>query len=134
MITAPSPKASVGRVFCLPAHDEADEITAAMLAQLLMQAGCAALSLPLDPSLQAMIELLKPEEKDMFCISALPPFAFGRAKKLSLQLQERFPGTKVIVGVWGHTGDPERALQGFQPKLPDRLVTSLSDALAFLLA
>ena len=33
------PEASAGRVFCVPASDEADEITAAMLAQLLEQAG-----------------------------------------------------------------------------------------------
>ena len=37
-----NPAVSAGRVLCVPANDEADEITAAMLAQLLEQAGHAA--------------------------------------------------------------------------------------------
>ena len=36
-----------GRILCVPAHDEADEIAAAMLAQLLEQAGRASISFPL---------------------------------------------------------------------------------------
>jgi hypothetical protein len=33
--------------------------------------------------------------------------------------------------VWGFNGDTERALQRFQPKRPDKLVTSLGDAVAY---
>jgi len=71
-----SPAASGGRVICLPASDEADEITAAMLAQLMEQAGYATLALPLDSSLHHSLELVEPDEKDVFFISALPPFCF----------------------------------------------------------
>jgi hypothetical protein len=123
---------SPGRVLCLPAHDEADEITAAMLGQLLEQAGYAAISFSLDPSLQHMVGLMDPTENDTFCVSALPPFAFARARTLSRQLQLRFPRTKVMIGVWGFTGDTERALQRFQPSHPDKLVTSLADAVKFV--
>ena len=42
---------STGRMICLPANDEADEITAAMLAQLLERAGNMAFSFPVDPDL-----------------------------------------------------------------------------------
>jgi predicted PurR-regulated permease PerM len=122
---------AVGRVLCLPANDEADEIAAAMLAQLLEQAGCAAISLPLDASLQHMLTIVEPGQKDVFCISALPPFAFARARTLSRLLQVRFPRTKIVIGVWGFTGDTEQALQRFQPKRPDRLVTSLANAVEF---
>ena len=44
----------------------------------------------------------------------------------------RFPRTRVIIGVWGFAGDTERALQRFQPSRPAKLVTSLADAVKFV--
>ena len=126
------PELSAGRVFCVPASDQADELTAAMLAQLLDQAGQAAISFSLDDSLEHSLGLMNPGEADTFCISALPPFAFARARTLSRDLQLRFPRTKVLIGVWGFAGDTERALQRFQPGRPAKLVTSLTDAVKFV--
>jgi predicted PurR-regulated permease PerM len=126
-----NPACAAGRVLCLPANDEADEIAAVMLAQLLDQAGCSALSLPLDPTLQHLVAIVEPEQTDMFCISAVPPFAFAGARTLTRLLQVRFPRTKIVIGVWGFTGDTERALQRFQPKRPHRLVTSFANAAEF---
>jgi predicted PurR-regulated permease PerM len=125
-------EASAGRVFCVPANDQADEITAAMLAQLLEQGGHAAISFSLDDAQQQAVELMNPAESDTFCVSALPPFAFARARTLSQELQMRFPRAKVIVGVWGFTGDTERAMQRFQPSRPNKLVTSLAEAVQFV--
>jgi len=127
-----SPAAWAGRVICLPASDEADEITAAMLAQLMEQAGCAAVAFPLDSSLHHSIGLVEPDEKDVFFVSALPPFAFAQARTLGRHLQSRYPRTKLVVGVWGFAGDMEKALQRFQPLRPDKLVTSLADAVNFV--
>jgi predicted PurR-regulated permease PerM len=126
------PEASAGRVLCIPANDEADEITAAMLAQLLEQAGYAAISFSLDASAQDTVGFMSPGENDTFCISALPPFAFARARTLSRELQLRYPRTKVIIGVWGFSGDTERAMQRFQPSRPAKLVSSLEDAVRFV--
>jgi hypothetical protein len=127
------PEASAGRVFCVPANDEADEITAAMLAQLLEQAGYAAISFSLDPALLLhTVEVMEPSENDIFCISALPPFAFARARNLSHRLELQFPRTGVMIGVWGFTGDTEHALQRFQPSRPAKLATSLADAVQFV--
>ena len=127
-----SPEVSAGRTFCVPANDEADEITAAMVAQLLEQAGYAAVAFPLDIPLEHAVGLMQPAENDTFCISALPPFAFARARTLSRELQMRFPQTKVMIGVWGFSGDTERAMQRFQPSPPAKLVTSLADAVKFV--
>ncbi len=126
------PEPSAGRVFCIPASDEADEITAAMLAQLLEQAGYAAVSFSRDASAQHAVGVMNPEENDTLCISALPPFAFTRARTLSRELQMRYPRAKVIVGVWGFSGDTERAMQRFQPSLPNKLVTSMAGAVKFV--
>jgi hypothetical protein len=103
-----------------------------MLAQLLEQAGCAAVAFPMDPELQHLVELVQPSELDVFCIAALPPFAFAQARTLSQQLQIRFPKTRIVVCVWGFTGDTERSVQRFQPSPPDKLVTSLAEAVRFV--
>lgn len=121
-----------GRILCLPANDEADEITAAMLGQLLEQAGSAVISFSLDASLLHAVALVNPDENDLFCISSLPPFAFARARTLSRELRSRYPRTKIVIGVWGFAGDKERALQRFQTPRPEKLVTSLSDAVQWI--
>jgi len=121
-----------GRIFVVPANDEADEIAAAMLAQLLDQAGYAAIPFPVDFGRDERIGIVAPNEADVFCVSALPPFAFAGAITLVRQLQLRFPRTRVIVGVWGFAGNPERALQRFQQSQPHCLVTSLAAAVRYV--
>jgi len=121
-----------GRVLVFPASDQADEIAAAMLAQLLQQAGYAAIPFPLDKAPYEKLALAKPGEMDTLCISALPPFAFSGAITLSRQIQLRFPRTQVIVAVWGFTGNPERALQRFQPQPPKQLIATLAGAVQFI--
>ena len=124
--------AAPGRMLCLPAHDEADEIAAAMLAQLLEQGGQATVSFPVGTSSGSMLDLVAPTANDVFCISSIPPFAFSHARTLNRQLRAKYPQTKILIGVWGFTGEMERALQRFQPKRPDKFVTSLAEALEYL--
>jgi len=73
-----------------------------------------------------------PDENDLFCISAVPPFAFAGAITLMRQLHLRFPQTKVMVGVWGFSGNTERALRRFQPTRPHSLVNSLAAAVRYV--
>ena len=130
---APRPEpAAPGRMLCFPAHDEADEIAAAMLAQLLEQAGRAAVSFPLGTSSGNMLDVVAPTADDVFCISSIPPFAFSHARTLNRQLRAKYPQTKILIGVWGFSGEIERALQRFQPTRPDKLVNSLAEALEYL--
>jgi hypothetical protein len=120
------------RIFVVPANDEADEIAAAMLAQLLDQAGYAAIPFPLDFVRNERLGIVEPHETDLFCVSALPPFAFAGAITLVRQLQLSFPRTKVMVGVWGFSGSTERAMQRFQQSQPHCLVTSLAGAVQYV--
>jgi predicted PurR-regulated permease PerM len=126
--TEPKPEWPAGRVICIPANDEADEIGASMLSQLLELGGCAALSFPVDPDMPHLMQVLEPSADDVICISSLPPFAFSHAKTLSRQLRARFPLTKIIVGVWGFAGDAKVALERFPAPRPEYLVTSLGQA------
>jgi predicted PurR-regulated permease PerM/methanogenic corrinoid protein MtbC1 len=120
-----------GRVLCFAAHDEADEIASAMLTQLLESAGYATVSLS-GPTFQAMLAQVEPAANDVFCISSVPPFAFTHARTLNRQLRAKFPRAKILVGVWGFSGEMERAVQRFQPTPPDKLVSSLADAMEYL--
>jgi len=133
--TAPIPdpaETSRGRVLCLPAHDRADEVTAAMLAQLLEQEGLAALSFPfVEPSPNewlAWLELIEAGPNDVVCISALPPYAFAPARAMCKQIRERFPKLKVAACVWGFSGDTRKAMARFERTPPDRLSISLAKA------
>jgi len=117
-----------GRIIFIPAHDQADEVTAAMLAQILEQAGRVVLSCPLGASRFEMLALLQPGEEDVICISALPPYAFSPARALCKQIRGRYPKVKLVVGVWGFKGDTEKAKARFERTQPDRLLTSLAEA------
>jgi predicted PurR-regulated permease PerM len=118
------------RILCIPAHDRADEITAAMLAQLLEQKGLATLSFPIGgPATNDWIALIEATHSDVLCISALPPYAFAPARAMCKQIRERFPKLKVVVCVWGFSGDSNKAKARFERTQPDRLATSLAEAL-----
>jgi hypothetical protein len=43
-------------------------------------------------------------------------------------IRERFPKLKLVVGVWGFAGDTEKAKARFERAQPDRLLTSLAQA------
>jgi len=120
-----------GRVLCVPAQHESDEIIAAILAQVLEQAGCVALSFTNDDKLEHLRHVGGPTGDDIILISALPPFAFASARTLTSQLQRRFPQTKVVVGIWGFTSDTTRALKSFQPP-PDKIVTTLASTVDWM--
>jgi predicted PurR-regulated permease PerM len=118
-----------GRVLCLPANDRADQVTAAMLAQLLELAGHSAVTFPIGHSLAAdVLSLIEKSHDDVICISALPPYAFRPAHTLCKLIRDRFPEVKLVVGVWGFSGDTEKAKARFERTPPDRLLTSLAQA------
>ncbi|HXI42034.1 MAG TPA: AI-2E family transporter [Bryobacteraceae bacterium] len=118
-----------GRILCLPAHDQADEITAAMLAQLLEQEGYVALSFPHGTPPLEMLALADPGIDDVICVSALPPYAFAPARMICKQIRGRFPKIKLVAGMWGFAGNAEKAKARFERYQPDRLVTDLAQAL-----
>jgi len=117
------------RIICLPAYDRADEIIAAMLAQILDQKGFATLSFPLlGSSLNECLSSIGSEPGDVVCISALPPYAFAPTRAICKQVRERFPKLKVVICVWGFSGDTHKAMARFERTQPDRLSTSLAEA------
>jgi predicted PurR-regulated permease PerM len=121
-----------GRILCLPAHDRADELTGAILAQLLEQKGLAVLSFPIaGASPNEWLEWLAvigAGPGDVACISALPPYAFAPARTMCKHIRVRFPKLKVVVCIWGFSGDIPKAMARFDRTQPDRVLVSLADA------
>jgi hypothetical protein len=100
-----------------------------MLAQLLGRKGFATLSFPfVGPSPNEWLALIEAGHSDVVCISALPPYAFAPARAMCQQIRERFPKLKVVVCVWGFGGDTQKAKARFERTQPDRLSTSLAEA------
>jgi hypothetical protein len=128
---ATDPAEHHARILCLPAHDRADEITAAMLAQLLEQKGFPTLSFStstVETSPHAWLATLEAGRNDVVCISALPPYAFAPARAMCKEIRDRFPKIKIVVCVWGFGGDTLKAKARFERTQPDRLSTSLAEA------
>jgi predicted PurR-regulated permease PerM len=121
-----------GRVFCIPATHESEEIIAGMLKQALASTGIEASVVARETGLQYLTRSVSPSEADVFVISVLQPFAFMRARSILARLRRKFPKSRVIVGVWGFAGDIARARDRFQPSMPDQIVISLASAVAAL--
>ncbi len=119
-----------GRVFCIPATHESEEIAAGMLRQVLYAVGYETIVVPRDAGLQYLNRSTSPAEGDVVFVSTLPPLALTRARAIVGRLRRRFPKAKLIVGVWGFTGDAARARERLAPFSPDEVVSTLAAAIA----
>jgi predicted PurR-regulated permease PerM len=116
-------------VVCVPARDDADEIVATMLAQLLEQDGHRAQCIPLGTGSE-MIALCEDADPDIAFVSALPPFARSHARNLYLSLRSRMPDTKIVVGLWGFAGDTANMAVHLRLREGDQFVVRLEQAIA----
>jgi hypothetical protein len=127
-LVAPRKLTCPGRVVCLPAGDKADEISGAMLAQLLERLGCDTVSFPVVSSPVAVVENLSKEAGDIVCISALPPFALMKARSLSKELRSRFPELRILVGLWGFSGGGAKVDERLGKAFTVEVVTTMAQA------
>ena len=124
------PRASGGRVLCLSAQDQADEICASILAQLLEREGYQTIAFPFTSTVMDSLASLQPDTGDIVWISALPPFAFAAARTVCLQIRQRFPRVVLIAGFWSSTGDAEKLKTRFGTCQPDQFATTMEQAIA----
>ncbi len=116
------------RVVCLAGSDKADEITAAMLGQVLEGLGYAAVSFPVLDSPAEFLKTLSCQPNDILCISAVPPFALMRARSLSKELRTRFPELRILLGLWGFAGAGAKSDQRLENAFAVEVVTTLAQA------
>jgi hypothetical protein len=123
-----SPKRSP--IICIPAGDQADELTAMVLAQLLEQSCHNTLLLPTESVTAEILERLGQDAGTILCISALPPFVFTQTRTLCQRIREQLPENRILVGLWQSTQSPETMRERFGSARPDRVVTTLAAAVA----
>jgi predicted PurR-regulated permease PerM len=116
-----------GRVFVVPVKDAGDELSGALFAQLLERNGAAVILLPVGSSDE--LAMLAPSSEDLICVSALPPFAFAAAAKLSAQLRKQYPQAKIMAGIWGFPEGREQLLGKLEKSIRMTVATSLTQAL-----
>lgn len=117
-------------IICIPAGDQADELTAMMLAQLLEQGHHQTMLLPTGSVTSEVLDRLAQDPATILCISAVPPFVFTQARALCQNLREHLPQNRIVVGMWQSPQNPEVIRQRFGSAAPDRVTTTLAAAVA----
>ena len=97
----------VGKILCVPARDEADEIVGMMLTQLLERDGYLVQCLS-PAGTNEMLEQVALEKPEIVCISALPPFAVAYARTLYRKLREHSPALTILTGLWQFSGEADK--------------------------
>jgi hypothetical protein len=127
-VPLPSLRAGL-RVLVLPAGDEADELAASMLQQLVRACGGACETVPLAALTDGLVDVVRQHPADVVVISAVPPSAVGQARHVHKRLRARFADLPIVVGLWTRTsqlGDVRRRLDAGDRTV---LVATLIDAL-----
>ncbi|HEX5446128.1 MAG TPA: AI-2E family transporter [Pirellulales bacterium] len=112
-------------IVCLPARDEADEIVAVMLAQLLAARRLKTEVISTRALASEMLGQVARHDPRVVCVSALPPFAATHARYLCKRLRPAFPGLPIVAGLWQASGGK---------KSQERLLAAGIDGFALTLA
>lgn len=117
------------RVLCVAVRDEADEIVATMLAQLVEGAGFRGVTAP-TPTLDAALTAISEEKPDLIFLSGVPPFAMARSRRVYRMLRLRSPGIRIMIGLWNYLEDEAKAAQEISRGEEDHLSITLAQAIA----
>jgi hypothetical protein len=123
------PSGCVVNVVCLPAHDDADEIVNAMLAQLLTLRRYCVTAVGAAKLASEMVTIVEQADTHMVVISALPPSAVAHARYLCKRVHSRFPELPMVVGLWRFKGDMIKARDRIACENQVRMITTLAEAL-----
>ena len=115
-------------ILCLPARDEADEIAAMMLAQVLETSGCVVQAVSVTARASEMVDLVEQRQPAVVCISATPPAAVMHARYLCTRLRARMPEVNLVVGLWDTPGDLTKAKKRIGCGANAHVVATLADA------
>jgi predicted PurR-regulated permease PerM len=121
------------QVLCVPARDEADEIAALMLAQLLKKRGIEAQGLPVNALTVNGLGEENRKEARVACISSVPPYGFMHARYLCQQLRARFQKARLVAAILTEH-DVEEVRHRQPPLSADDLASSLHQALQEIVA
>ncbi|MGE5610507.1 MAG: AI-2E family transporter [Bacillota bacterium] len=115
-------------VLCLPARDQADEIVAAMLSQILQTNGCQSRYIAQPALASEMVETAAQRQASIVCISAMPPAAAAHVRYLCKRLQARLEAATFVIGLWNATGDIRKIRERFHCGPTNQVVRTLAEA------
>jgi len=120
-------------VVCLPARDEADEIAALMLAQLLTKRGVHARAFSSVALAGECMEEISRSGAKVACVAMVPPYGYMHGRYLCRRLRAQFPELKLVAAVLTERDLDE--IKRRQPSLAaDELAASLKQALTAILS
>ncbi|MDB6067690.1 MAG: putative phytochrome sensor protein [Pedosphaera sp.] len=121
-------------VFSLAARNEADEITAIMLSQVLQPHGVETRILAAPALTPEKREMIRQEKGCVVCVSAVPPPGLLSARQTARRLRHEFPDLQIVVGLWGAKQGVEECTNRLSKIPPDNVVTTLKQAVGRILA
>jgi predicted PurR-regulated permease PerM len=120
-------------ILCIPARDEADELIALLLSQLIVRSGLHAHSLSV-ANMSDIVSAAADMRPDTICISALPPFAINHARALYQKLQSKMPKLDIIICLWHYEGDMQKTVRRLKVTNPQSVQTTLTEVLQYVTA
>lgn len=120
-------------VECIPARDEADEIAAVMLVQLLRRRGILGKAQASGFLAGESLEIINRERPGVTCVIAVPPLGYMHARYLCRRLRAQFQELKLVAAILTE-GDLNELKQRQPPISSDELATSLKHTVAQIVA
>ena len=118
---------------CIPARDEADEIAAEMLVQLLNKRGLAARAFPSAALAGESLQQIAKDKPHVACVSAIPPMGYVHTRYLCRRLRAEFPELKLVAAILTER-DVDEVKKRRPPVTADDLASSLKQALAEIIS
>jgi len=118
------------RIVCLPAGDEADELTGRMLEHLLRAQDYQIETAAFEALSGEMLAEVQESRADLVFISALPPGALIAARYLCKRVSSRWPDIPIRVGLWNAAGDVRTAREHLESCGNSKVVTNFAEALS----
>jgi predicted PurR-regulated permease PerM len=120
-------------VLSIPARDDADEISAIMLALLLNRRGVPAKSVSASALASEQVEEAARSTIRLACVSAVPPYGTPHVRYLCKRLRSQFPKLKIVAAVLNQ-GDARETGRRIGDVPADEIATSLKQAATEVLA
>lgn len=124
-------QAPARNVLCASVRDNADEIAAVMLMQLLERGGHTARALTTRRPAEILAEVAA-TKPDIVFLSAIPPYSVSVARSLYRKLRTQEPQLPIEIGLWKYTGDAALAAKQISRGESDHLCTTLAQAVALV--
>lgn len=123
-------RSSQTEIICIPARDDADDVIALMLCQLLERRGFKSrnISLAPAPEMLAQVSEIKPK---IICIAALPPFAMSHARELYRKCRQMLPQAHVVICFWHFEGDLQKTAGRIKMIPGDSIFVTLPQVLEY---